>query len=277
MPRSPEQIARGLGWLSIGVGVAQIFVPRTISRLVGVPIPPALMVLCGVRELACGIGILRQDEPRPWLGVRIAGDALDLAGIAAGVLIPGADRRRIAVATAAVAGITAADVFCERELGRYRRRSPPRHVRASIEVARPPHDVYAFWRDLDNLPRVMPHLDSVQVLDEIHSHWVAKGPAGNRVEWDAEIIDDEPNERLAWRSVDGSRVYNAGSVELQPIRDGGTRVTVDLIYDPPAGSVGVAIATLFGRDPARAVHADLRAFRHLLESGELSGNVPSSP
>jgi uncharacterized membrane protein len=263
---SPEQLARGLAWLSIGLGIAQVLAPRTVARLVGVPIPVTLTMLCGVREIASGIGILTQEDPAPWMRARIAGDALDLAGIAAGLMIPDADRRRIAVATAAIAGVTAADVYCSRALSQHGRRST-RHVIASIQVDRSPGELYRFWRDLGNLPRLMPHLDSVQVLDEVHSHWIARGPAGTRVEWDSEIIDEAPDERLAWRSVEGSQIYNAGSVQFARAGSG-TRVTVELLYDPPAGSLGAAVAKLLGGGADDDVHADLRAFKHFMESGQ---------
>lgn len=263
----PEQIARGLGWFSIGIGVAQILAPRTVSRLVGVPMPPALTIACGLRELVCGIGILTQQQPRPWMQARIAGDALDLAGIGGALLLPGADRRRVAVAVAVVAGVTALDLYCSRELVKDRRRPPPRHVQASVHVDRPVEALYAFWRDLENLPRVIPHLESVEVLDDVRSHWVAKGAAGARVEWDSEIIDDSPNERLAWRSVEDSQVFSAGSVQFRRAASGGTDVTVEVLYASAADSLGEAIATLFGRTPGREVRADLRAFKAIMERG----------
>ena len=269
-PLSPEQLARGLGWLSLGLGIAQLLAPRTVGRLTGVPIPPTLTRLYGAREIACGVGLLTQEEPTGWVQARVAGDALDLATVAAGMLVPGAARRRVAIAAAVVAAVAAVDLYCNRKLLERGRRSQPRHVRASVDVARSRDEIYRFWRNLANLPRIMPHLDSVQVLDDIHSHWVAKGPAGERVEWDAEIIDEVPNERLAWRTVEGSRIYNAGSVELHPAGPGSTRVSVELLYDPPGGSLGLTAGRLFGRDPDRAVHADLRAFKELLESGEFS-------
>jgi uncharacterized membrane protein len=274
-PMSPEQLARGLGWLSLGLGIAELLAPRTIGRLTGVPIPPTLARLYGAREIACGIGLLTQDEPTPWVQARVAGDALDLATVAAGVLVPGAPRRRVAIAAALVAAVAAVDLYCTHKLLERGKRSPPRHVRASIDVARSRDEIYRFWRNLANLPRIMPHLDSVQVLDDIHSHWVAKGPAGARVEWDAEIIDDVPNERLAWRTVEGSRIYNAGSVALHAAGAGSTRVSVELLYDPPGGSLGLTVARFFGRGPDRAVHADLRAFKELLESGEFSSDPAS--
>jgi uncharacterized membrane protein len=273
-PRTPELLAWGLGWFSIGLGVAQLVAPRAISRLTGVPMPAAFTRLCGAREIACGLGVLSQEQPATWVQARIAGDTLDLAALGAALVTgPRVSARRAAVTAAAMTAITALDVYCSRELTERRGRTFPRHVRATVDVARTPEEVYAFWRNLENLPRVMPHLDSVQVLDEIHSHWVARGPAGMRVEWDSEIIDDEPDQRLAWRTVEGSQLYNAGSVELQSAGPGVTRVNVELLYEPPGGTLGLAIAKLLGRDPEREVRADLRAFKQLLESGEYPANL----
>ena len=260
----PENLARGLGWLSIGLGVAQILAPRTMSRLMGVPVPSVLTVICGMRELACGVGLLSQEQAAPWLRARVAGDALDLAALGAGALLPGAGRGRIGVAAGLVGALTVTDLYCLRELSTHGRRFPPRHETLSIEVDRTPEELYGFWRDLPNLPQVMPHLKSVQVLDATRSHWVAAGPAGTQIEWDSEIIDDRPNERIAWRSLDGSTVFNAGSVQFQRAT-GGTRVRVELLYELPAGTLGEAVAKLFGKDPSHQTRADLGVFKRLME------------
>jgi uncharacterized membrane protein len=263
---SPEKIARGLGWFSVGIGIAQIAAPRLVSRLVGLPLPAALTVACGVRELVCGIGILTQQQIRPWMQARVAGDALDLAAFGAGLLLPAADRPRIAVATAAVAGVTALDVYCSRELAKDRRRPTPRHLKLAVNVGRAADELYRFWRDLRNLPRVMPQLEAVEALDGTRSRWVLKAPAGERIEWDAELIDDVPNERLAWRSVEGAAVYNAGSVQFVRNPSGGTDVNVDLLYEPPPESFGAAVALLFGLDPDGNPRVDLDGFKRLMES-----------
>lgn len=272
----PERLARGLGWLSIGLGVAQVFAPRRVAALTGVALPPALVVLCGLRELACGAGLLTQDQPAPWIKARVAGDALDLAALAAGAAIPGAQRRRIAVAGGIAAGIAAADLYCGRALGSAGHKAPPRHEALTIEIDHPPEALYAFWRDLSNLPQFMPHLESVQILDETYSHWVAAGPAGTRIEWDAEVIDDQPGQRIAWRSVDGAPIFNAGSVQFRPAPGGGTHVSVELLYEMRAGSIGEAVAQLFGVDPAHQARADLLAFKRLAESGGIPPAAPRS-
>jgi uncharacterized membrane protein len=264
---SARQLARGLAWWSLGLGIAQVLAPRTVSRLIGVPLPRVLTILCGVRGIASGIGILTQDQPEPWIRVRVAGDVLDLATLAGGSLVREAPRARLALATVVAAGVTAADVYCGKLLRERGTRPPPRHVKLSVDVQRPPHEVYRFWRDVANFPRVMPHLESVQVLDEIHSHWVAKGPGGVRLEWDTEIIDDQAGERLAWRSVEGAAIYSAGSVEFHPLGSRATRMRIELLCDSPPGSLSLAIARLFGRDPQFGVRLRLDAFEESREQG----------
>jgi uncharacterized membrane protein len=140
-------------------------------------------------------------------------------------------------------------------------------VERTITVNRPREEVYRFWRQLENLPRFMDHLESVTVLDEDRSHWVAKAPAGTRVEWDASIQDEIENELIAWRSLPGSDIDNAGSVHFVPAGDG-TEVRVVLSYDPPAGRVGAAVAKLLGEEPEQQVEEDLRRFKQVMEAVE---------
>jgi uncharacterized membrane protein len=143
-------------------------------------------------------------------------------------------------------------------------------VRESIRLEVPLADVYRFWRRLDNLPQFMTHLDRVTEAENGTSHWVASGPAGVRVEWDAEIINEIENEVLAWRSLPGSDVVTAGSVNFGPARGGrSTQVSVHLQYAPPAGKAGAFVASLFGREPSQTVREDLRHVKQLLEAGEI--------
>lgn len=256
-----DGVARGLGWLSVGLGLAQIIAPRAVCRLVGLPPAPTFMRLMGVRELACGIGIITQRNPAPWLKARVAGDAIDLVCLAAAAPMSASRGARLGAAFGAVAGITALDVYCSDELSE--RRAAPLHIAETISVAAPPEALYAFWRDLTNLPRVMPHVKSVRMIDGQRSHWTAHGPDGE-IEWESEIIDERPNHCLAWRSLDTSDVYNAGSVRFDADEDG-TRVTVELLYDPPTGSIGGSLAKLLGK--GADIRADLAAFKRLMESG----------
>jgi len=142
-------------------------------------------------------------------------------------------------------------------------------VEKTVTVNAPPEELYAFWRDFTNLPRFLEHLEAVTVLDDKRSHWVAKGPAGTKAEWDAEIINEIPNELIGWRSVDGSQVDNAGSVHFTHTPRG-TEVKVVLRYDPPGGVLGAAVARLFGEDPAHQVQEDLRHFKQIVETGEVA-------
>src|SRR5205814_3086482 len=132
-------------------------------------------------------------------------------------------------------------------------------------------ELYGFWKNFENLPRFMRHLERVQKIDEQRSHWVAKGPAGYSVEWDAEIINDEPGQVIAWRSLAGASVDNAGSVRFVPAPGGrGTEVRVVIDYIPPAGVVGWAVAKLFGREPKQEIAEDLRRFKQKMEMGEVA-------
>lgn len=145
------------------------------------------------------------------------------------------------------------------------------HVRESIRLEKPIAEVYRFWRRLENLPRFMTNLEQVIEVNQKRSHWVAKGPAGVRVEWDAEIINAVENKVIGWRSLPGSDVVTAGSVKFDAARGGrNTQVTVHLQYAPPAGRVGAAVATVAGREPSQTIREDLRRLKQLLEAGEVA-------
>jgi uncharacterized membrane protein len=147
-------------------------------------------------------------------------------------------------------------------------------IEKSVVVNRPAQEVYHFWRNFENLPRFMDHLESVTVIDETRSHWVAKAPAGTRVEWDAAIHNEVEGELIAWRSLPGADVTNAGSVHFSPVTGNPSRteVRVVLSYEPPAGKVGAAVAKVLGEDPSRQVAEDLRRFKQVMEASETTGN-----
>jgi uncharacterized membrane protein len=133
---------------------------------------------------------------------------------------------------------------------------------------RAPEELYRFWRNFENLPRFMDHLESVTMQGATRSHWVAKAPAGTSVEWDAEVYNEKEGELIAWRSLSGSDVDNAGSVHFTAAPGGnGTEVRVVLKYDPPGGVVGANIAKLFGEEPSQQIREDLRRFKQLMETG----------
>ncbi len=141
-------------------------------------------------------------------------------------------------------------------------------VEETVTIDRPPEDLYRFWRNLQNLPRFMRHLESVQNMGNLRSRWTARGPLGKSVSWEAEIITERPNELIGWRSIPGSTVGNAGSVHFRKSADGhGTEVRVVLKYDPPAGKAGAALAGLFGRAPEHEIREDLQRLKQHLEAG----------
>jgi uncharacterized membrane protein len=144
-------------------------------------------------------------------------------------------------------------------------------VRRSVTIRATATELYQFWRSLTNLPRIMRHLRSVTELSSGRSQWVARGPAGITVKWDADIVTDSPGECIAWKSVNGSAVQHAGSVRFQRAPGGrGTEVHVELAYEPPAGALGVVVAKLLGEEPDVQIREDLRRFKQSMEAGEVA-------
>jgi uncharacterized membrane protein len=147
----------------------------------------------------------------------------------------------------------------------------------AVTINRPRAEVYRFWRDLGNIAEFLEHVESVRTVGNgtdrgNRSHWIAKGPGGKCVEWDAEIINEKENELIAWRSLEGSEIGNAGSVHFEDAAGGrGTEVRVEILYSPPGGAVGAMMAKLFASDPSAQVHADLGRLKARLEAGVLAG------
>jgi uncharacterized membrane protein len=144
------------------------------------------------------------------------------------------------------------------------------HVEKSITIDKTPEELYGFWRDFQNLPRFMKHLESVTSTSEDLSHWVAEGPGGKSVEWDAEIYNDKPNELIAWRSLPGSDITNAGSVRFAKLGARGTEVKVVLNYNAPGGKLSALLVKLSGREPGQMIADDLRRLKQILETGEVA-------
>ena len=152
------------------------------------------------------------------------------------------------------------------------------HVREAVRIERPVSEVYAFWRQLENLPRVLTHLEQVTERGDGSSHWVARGPADLGVEWDAEIINEVDNKVIAWRSLPDSDVVTAGAVNFKPVREGrATELSVHLQYEPPAGRAGAYLARMFGREPSQTIREDLRRLKQVLEAGEIARTSTGEP
>lgn len=141
-------------------------------------------------------------------------------------------------------------------------------IERSVIIEKPAEELYSIWRNFENLPRFMSHVIAVRQRSETTSHWVMRSVGGAEVSWDAEIINETPNELIAWRTVEGSDVDHAGSVRFEPM-GAGTRVKVTLEYRPPAGKIGVGLARLLGQQPELVIEEDLRRFRQGVEAGEV--------
>jgi uncharacterized membrane protein len=209
-----------------------------------------------------------------------------VASIAAGaaLLYLGTQRRRNSWATSTGVGLVARGVtgYCpiNAALGRNSDRSNTKialggtrgvHVYESIVINRPPAELFQFWRDFSNLPRFMEHLQDVKVLSPTRSVWTAKAPAGMRVKWEAEVINEIEGELIGWQSTENADVATAGSVRFVPAADG---TEIILQYEPPAGTLGSLVASVFGEEPSQQIRADLRRLKEILETGEVPRSSP---
>lgn len=268
--RERTGLSRSLGWFSLALGTVQVLAPDRVARLIGVEPTSgaeALMRAIGTQELLLGVGILRRP-PRGWLWSRVAGDVSHLAMLAAAMRSDDGQRDRTAKATAVVATIGAVDLIASLRAGG----DSGRAVRSvsSLTVNRSPDEVYRRWRRLEDLPAFSSHVTSVEVRDARRSHWVATAPGGTTVAWDAEIVADVPDRRIAWRSLPGADVPNEGAVRFAPAPgDRGTEVTLELRYDVPGGRAGRAIARILGEHPEQAAKDDLRRFKQVVETGQV--------
>jgi uncharacterized membrane protein len=269
---SSLRLAKGLGLFSLGLGFAELLAPRGVAKVAGLNTNrTGLIRLFGLREIASGLGIFMQRKPTEAVWSRVAGDALDVACLGVAFNSSGSKKGRLAFATANVLGVTALDIVCAKQLTTANGEAlDVKEVTRSVVINASPQELYSYWRDFEKLPTFMKHLESVRLTGERQSHWVAKAPAGTTVEWDAEITADEPNRRIAWRSTENSDVYNSGSITFEPAPgDRGTIVKVEMQYEPPAGTLGVALAKLFGEEPDQQVSEDLRRFKQVIETGEV--------
>ena len=240
-----ERVARGLGWFSIGLGLAELLAPSVVARLCGGQgRHTGLIRLYGLREIASGLLIFSGGR-RPIQGVwsRVAGDAIDLATLAAAAASPRTQKSGVLFAATNVMAVTAVDYMCAQELSREAGQVTPEgatRVKRSITVNRPIEEVYSFWRDFENLPKFMYHLESVRVFSPTRSHWVAKGPGDKRVEWNARITEDQPERTDRLANVRPAPISRTAAPSVSSARPGGrgTIVRVTLEYRPPGGMAG---------------------------------------
>jgi uncharacterized membrane protein len=243
-----------------------------MSDWLGIDEHPVLFRALGLREVMAGVGILTNQKPAGWLWSRVAGDTMDIALLSAAMRStdrPGS----VLCAAAAVAGVTALDVMASQRMSqeaRYINEEGMVETRQSITIAKGPQELYDYWRNFHNLPNFMQNLERIDVQSDTRSHWKVKAPAGMTVEWDAEVTEEIPGRRIAWKSVEPAEIENTGWVEFEQAPDGrGTVVRVQMEYKPPAGMLGHATAKMFGKAPDQDTMENLRCFKRLMETGEL--------
>ena len=267
------QLTQTLAWASVGLGLTEILAPRLLSKAIGVGEHAAVFRALGAREIASGVGLMTQQKAGSWAWSRVAGDVIDLALLAAATRAPGTNPQRIAMAAIAILGVTALDVYSGQRLMQSRLQTEPTRIEVShaLTVNTKPETLYAFLRQLDNLPLFIRHLRSVDAVDERVSHWVMSVTGDRTIEWDAEITQDVADKRIAWRALPGADMRHSGSVTLDVApASRGTVVRVELQYEPPAGVLGKNIAMLLGREPGQQLKQDLLRLKQLVETGEIA-------
>jgi uncharacterized membrane protein len=267
---SGERLAKALGWFSIALGAAEIAAPKSVEKLTGVKDRHRMLLrIMGAREVAAGVGILARRRPAGWMWARVGGDMVDLAMLGAALSSDRTRRGPAAISTAAVAGVTALDVYCAQRLSQFAARDI--RLSHSIAVNRSPEECYEFWRNFGNMPRFMKHIASVRTAGDGRTHWTAKAPGGMRFEWDSEVTREVANHVIAWRSIEGADIDNSGSVHFEPGPAGrGTIVRLSMYYTPPGGGPGSVLANLLGKIPGEAIANDMRRFKQIIETGEVA-------
>lgn len=274
-----RDLARLLGWFSLGLGALEIAAPKATAKIIGAHgglIGRTVLRAMGAREIVAGVGIF-STQPRPdgWMRARLAGDLVDIGLLGASLATRRKGRVRHVFALLAVGGVTALDALEVRRLTRRGEQTFGVGASAAVTINKSPHEVYRAWRDLESLPRFMEHLESVSVTGERESHWVARGPGGRRVEWDAEMVRDEPGEEIAWRSKPHGSVRTEGSVRLRPAPGGGTELRVRLAYQALWGSFGAVVAWFLGEEPTQQLRDDVARFKQFIETGEIARSEAS--
>ncbi|MCQ8239561.1 SRPBCC family protein [Rhizosaccharibacter radicis] len=269
-------LTRGLGWFSIGLGMAELLTPGLVTRSLGTGKGRELARLYGVREIATGVGILTSRNPAPWVWARVGGDLLDIGTVVAGSGDRPSRKGRVVLALVSLAGITALDIVCGQKLGRESlnsggMRSDPADVERSITIGRTANELHALWRKPETLPRVMAHAATIRAAKDGRLHWRVKGPFGHGLDWESETVDDRAGEGLGWRSLPSARVPNEGLIRFRPATGGrGTVATLRVRFEPPGGVVGeTAVHLMGGLVPAVIADTALRRFKSLAETGEI--------
>ena len=277
--QTSHRIARGLGWFSVGLGLTELVSGKTLDRYLGTGGHQGTLRLFGLRELAAGAIILAQKEPSAGsVWSRVGGDVMDLIflGKALEEQRSRTKQERLGVATATVVVITALDVYCAWKLSQSSKpkgeamEEDPTSVETSITLNGSPAELYQLWRDPQTLPQVMGHFATVTATADDRAHWSVNGPVKTSLQWDSQIVQEEPGSFVRWYSTQGAKIPNGGSIRFHPAPVGrGTVATLSIDFHPPGGSFGQAAAKVLGIVPKVLADKALRRFKSLAESGEI--------
>jgi uncharacterized membrane protein len=266
-----ERNAWRLGWFSLGLGLAELLVPSAVIRWIGTrptSRTKATMRAIGIREIACGIGILASPRPARWLWGRVAGDLMDITLL---TISPKRQRDRSTAALLSVVGITLLDAKRALELGRGESRSRHRGIRfvRSTTVNRPREEVYELWLAYKDVPRSIAPLESRQVTDGRTSRWTAKGPLGGIIAWEAALPDEPVSDSIVWPTMQGVGDPSRGFVHFLEAPGGrGTEVRIVVRYHPLARARG-PVAKILRQAMGHEIAGALRRFKQVAEVGEV--------
>lgn len=286
--RSAGDFAQTLGWLSLGLGIAGLMMPRTLARWAGLAPRDTWLRAIGAREFITGAGILLRPDKPGWLWSRVAGDAMDLSLMA---LAPRhRSDRRSGMVSALLTGITVLDLLVAYDKTAdktARLHSEPRatrkkstaivHVKRSLDINRSPEACYHFWRHFENFPRFMQHVESVKLVDTTHSRWQVHAPLRQHTHWEVELTSDIPGQQLGWQTRAGSAtsdISHTGIVHFRPAPGRrGTRIEAELTYHLLRGMAGLVRARMTEEALTRSLSNDLRRFKQLIETGEIATTI----
>jgi uncharacterized membrane protein len=263
------KLAKGLGWFSLALGATELAIPRMLSEAIGIEPGAGTSILLramGAREIAAGLGVLMQPRRPVPLWLRVAGDVVDLGLLGLAMGVKRKSTMRLLAAIGAVGGVMALDVVAARRVQRtFEDNNEP--MIFSVTINKSPDEVYAFYRQLSQLPLFMDYLASVEETSQVRSHWVAKLPVGGTIAWDAEITEDTPGRAIAWRTTEKTPFQLEGRVtfERAPGRDS-TEVRVTMKLGFTGTKPSALLAKLFAKPQ---IKGDLRRLKQVMETGEV--------
>jgi uncharacterized membrane protein len=279
-PRQTQSVVRlqrtttGLGLLSLGLGLFGSLAPGAASRILGAKDCDRTRRAIRAASFAQAVGgilVLTRRRATPWLWAGVAGDAIELALVANATSAGALPVSRALLTGAGFVGLAITAAGAALRTSKVAPDGLPRniHLNADVTVQRSTREVYQAWRDLQSLPRFMSHVESVSP-DGDKVRFRARLPVGMALEWEVELKEDVPGEKISWTSTEDSPIRNHGAVSFQPAPGNrGTQVHLVLDYEPPAGALGQAFMQLFGAVPREKMRADLRKFKQILETGSV--------